>query len=421
MQMQSVGAVLGMVIVVHIFLEGAYLWRQITDARLKSELRFELLRQQIGAAKIQRLQCEQTRLCWNGYRKFVVDRKLQETENICSLYLAPHDRKPLPLFKAGQFLTFRLNVPGREQPIVRCYTISSVPNETYYRVTIKRVPNGAASGCFHDRINEGDILDVQAPRGNFCVEPASQEPLVLIAGGVGVTPFLSMAGAIAESGSGREVLLFYTVRNGREQVAKEELRSLASTHENIQIFVNHSSPTEQDQPGRDFDFKGRISIETLKRVLPANNYDFYLCGPPSMMESLVGDLQEWGVPSKSILTEAFGSCSVHAVKRRKAARANGSNGKQTKKTAVAAAPMRVTFSKSCRSEIWDSSYDDLLSFADETGIQIESGCAAGSCGTCQTAIRSGCVKYSEVPDFLCEERTCLPCVAVPDGDLVLDV
>jgi len=420
MQMQAVGAVLGMVIVVHIVLEGAYLLRQITDARIKSELRFELLRQQIGAARIQRLQSEQSRLCWNGYRKFVVDRKLRETANVCSLYLVPHDRKPLPLFRAGQFLTFRLNVPGLEQPVVRCYTISSVPNENYYRVTIKHVPNGTASGCLHEAINEGDILDVQAPRGNFCVEPASRGPLVLIAGGVGITPFLSIAGSIAESGSGREVLLFYAARNGREQISNKKLRSLARTHKNIQFYVNYSNPTESDQPGRDFDFEGRISIDTLKKILPANNYDFYLCGPPSMMESLVGDLQEWGVPSKNIFTEAFGSFSVQAVRKRKSGGTNGSNGNQTKKAAVAAAQMRVTFSKSRRSEIWDGSCEDLLSFADKAGIQIESGCAAGSCGTCQTAIRSGNVKYSELPGFECEERTCLPCVAAPDGDLVLD-
>ena len=163
-----------------------------------------LLDEQIATASELRIQREQDHLCWNGTRKFAVSRKVTEAAGVCSFYLTPHDGKPLPLFRPGQFLTFRIRIAGQEQR--RCYSLSSAPDSSSYRITIKRVPApgdqpelpaGVVSNHFHDQVHEGDLLDVEAPRGSFTLERKDRLPLVFLAGGVGVTPFISMVSAMA--------------------------------------------------------------------------------------------------------------------------------------------------------------------------------------------------------------------------------
>jgi len=141
--------------------------------------------------------------------------KVVEARDVCSFYLAPHDGKPLPRFLPGQYLTFQLRPPGQAKPIVRCYSLSDRPGvPERYRVTIKRVaappdkkeiPPGVASNYFHDHLQVGDILDVKAPAGQFVLDLQATTPVVFLAGGVGVTPLLSMINALAEARSSREV------------------------------------------------------------------------------------------------------------------------------------------------------------------------------------------------------------------------
>src|SRR5947208_8830214 len=165
----------------------------------------ERLRIQIETARAKLQEVAQDKLVWNGYRKFQIGHKRQECDGVWSFRLEPHDRRPLPAFKPGQYLTFQLNCPGRDKPLVRCYSLSDCPKPDYYRVTIKRegpppdkpdLPPGVASTFFCDLLKEGDIIDAKAPSGHFCLDLAQDKPVVLIAGGVGITPMLSMANAI---------------------------------------------------------------------------------------------------------------------------------------------------------------------------------------------------------------------------------
>src|SRR5688572_19904113 len=224
----TIGLLLAAALLIQVLMEiGRGLLRLFSE-RAQQRVTLARLRLQVQETKLRCQEVEQTRLVWNGYRKFAVAKKARECEDVCALYLKPHDGKALPPFKPGQYLTFQLDIPGRDKPLIRCYSLSDSPHHSgYYRVTIKKekcpanrpeLPPGAASSYFADTVKEGDILNVKAPAGHFCLEMSRTNPIVLIAGGVGVTPLLCMAQALAASGSKRETWFFYGVRNGQEHI-----------------------------------------------------------------------------------------------------------------------------------------------------------------------------------------------------------
>ena len=392
--------------------------RRLDHEQTRRRMELELFEQRVGAARALRAQREQEASAWTGYRKFEVQRKVDEGGDICSFYLAPHDRKRLPGFRPGQYLTFKLDIPQQDKPIVRCYSLSDGPGSSCYRVSIKRArpprdkpdaPPGLSSNYFHDQVNEGDILDVKAPSGHFFLDLSRQDPIVLIGGGVGLTPVLSMLNAVVADASKRETWFFYGVRNSQEHILSDHFRSIAAQHDHIHMNVCYSDPSSNDSQGEHYDHAERISVDLFKQRLPSNNYDFYICGPPPMMQSLTTGLEQWGVPKDRVHFEAFGPATVKRTAR-----------KPDTSSAADSDAAQVTFSKSGKTMAWDPSYDSLLEFAEAQGIDIESGCRAGNCGTCLTAIKSGNVRYATEPGAEPEEGSCLTCVCIPQGPLVLD-
>ena len=366
---------------------------------------------------------EKNEFSWSGFRKFVIARKVPEGGGICSFYLQPHDGKPLPAFDPGQYLTFRLDIPGQPKQVMRCYSLSDSPKPDYYRVSIKAVPPprdkpdvpaGLSSNFFHDQLNEGDILDVKAPGGHFFLDTAKHTPVVLIGGGIGLTPVMSMVNRIADIGSTRECHFFYGVRNSKEHVMKEHLERLAAEHENIHLHVCYSSPDDDAVEGKDYHYAERVGADLFKRVLPSSNYEYYFCGPPPMMNSLFEGLREWGVPEKDINYEAFGPATVQ--KKKEADTATD----QAPAAVSGDASFEVKFEKSGTTVAWDPSIGSLLDFAEENGVDIDFGCRAGNCGTCITAIKSGDVEYLSEPGEKPESGSCLACVSVPKSAIVLD-
>lgn len=360
------------------------------------------------------------------FRTFRVERKVVEdaAQSICSFYLVPEDGKPLPTFLPGQFLTFRLDVPevsGGNEQVIRCYSLSDVPHPNRYRVSIKRVPPplgsdvppGRSSNYFHDHVVAGSLLQVRAPSGHFHID-RSDAPVVLIAGGIGITPMLSMLNWSLSEQPGREIWLFYGVRNSRELVMKAQLEALAAEHPNFHLQLCFSNPLPEEVAGRDFQHRGRVDVDLLRMRLPLKSYHFYICGPTPMMESLVQALEDWGVPDSFIHFEAFGPASI---KRKHAT------------TAPAAVAHRervdtdiiVTFAKSGKQFPWLATASSLLEFAEANGIAVDSGCRAGGCGSCQTTILSGEVAYRQPPDYDPEPGTCLLCVCEPKTSVTLEV
>lgn len=394
-------------------------WSRLNAERAQQRVTLEKLRLQVQEAKLRCQEAEHGKLLWNGCRKFSVAKKSRECDDVYAFYLKPHDGKSLPAFKPGQYLTFQLDIPGRDKPIVRCYSLSDSPHRSdYYRVTIKKeksppdrleLPPGTGSSYFSDVVKEGDILNVKAPTGHFFLDMTKSNPVVLIAGGVGVTPLLCMAQAIAASGAKRETWFFFGVRNQQEHIHKAELEKLAAENENLHLHVCYSRPGPDDVHGRDYQHEGRVGIDLLKELLPSSNFEYYLCGNGAFMKSITDGLEAWGVPEKDVHFEAFGPATV----KKKTAEPTASE------TAFLA-KLQVTFARSGKTLRWEPSAGNLLEFARAQGVRIDSGCCAGSCGSCLVAIKSGNVDYLKPPDAEPEQGACLTCICRPKGDLVLD-
>ncbi len=370
-----------------------------------------------------RVDRESHELSWSGRRKFQVQKRVYENPNkdVCSFYLVPHDGRPMPPFRAGQFLTFELPVPGESGPVVRCYSLSDSPTrKDHYRVSIKRLeappkapkgtPPGVSSSYFHNTLDEGDIVEAFAPAGEFYIDEASERPVVFIAGGVGLTPLVSMMTWLVETNSHREVWFFYGVRNRGEHAMFEMLRRVEKENSNINVVVVYADPTDTCRKGEDYNVEGFVSVDLLKSLLKTTNYEFYICGPPPMMEAVTSGLEEWGVAQSDIRYESFGPASV---KRAQAA--------EKPATDENAEVFQVEFSRSKKTFEWTSGAGTLLEFAEANDIKARCGCRTGSCGTCVTALMQGDVHYIHKPAKQPEAGSCLVCISQPKSDLVIDL
>ena len=366
---------------------------------------------------------------WTGLRTFRVERKILEdvAEQICSFHLVPEDGKPLPSFLPGQFLTFTLDAPtllGGTQSVTRCYSLSDAPLSNHYRISVKRAPAPVGSTCaagissnyLHDHVEVGSQLQVRAPAGHFYID-RSDAPVVLIGGGIGITPMLSMLNWCLKEQPGREVWLFYGVRNRVELVMQTSLTELAAQHPNFHLHLCLSDPQPGELDGHRsgpvHNHHSRVDVALLRRLLPLKPFHYYLCGPTPMLQSLVPALEDWGVPDGRIHFEAFGPASIPRKNAASATRAPSP--RDDKGGAVV-----VNFAKSGRQETWEPGMGSLLDFAEARGIVVSSGCRAGGCGSCQTSIRSGEVAYAQAPDFDPEPGSCLLCVCTPKADLTLE-
>ncbi|MBP9905818.1 MAG: 2Fe-2S iron-sulfur cluster binding domain-containing protein [Rhodoferax sp.] len=370
------------------------------------------------------LESENLPAAWSGLRDFKVIRKVVEDEaqDICSFYLAPQDAQPLPHFWPGQFLTFRLAIAtadGDAERLTRCYSLSDAPRQDAYRVSIKRVPAqnshapGRSSNFFHDQVQVGSVLQLRAPAGHFHID-AGHGPVVLIAGGIGITPMLSMLNWCLPAQPGREVWLFYGARTRHELMAHGHLKALADQHPNFHLHICLSQAATGDVARQDDQHPGRVDVALLRRLLPLKPYHYYLCGPAQMLETMVPALEDWGVPDAHIHFEAFGPASV----RRKNA---GTSAMEDEPGSATGQVVTVTLARSGKQFAWDAAAGNLLDWAESHGIAVDSGCRSGSCGSCQTRIAAGQVRYRQKPDFDPEPGSCLMCVCQPKTSVTLEL
>lgn len=354
---------------------------------------------------------------WKGWRDFRIVRRQSEDAagNISSFYLKPCDNGSLPAFNPGQYLTFSVITEANSKEQVRCYSLSEYGDTSQYRVSIKRVPETSktsdlmpVSVYFHDTLQVGDIVKVRAPMGRFVLDIESDTPVVLIAGGIGITPLLAMLHWLLAKQATRKVDLFYGARNSREMAFREHIGTLAESHPHFSFHLvfDSADPNDHLLPGF---CEGRfINTELLQKHLPYGNRQFYLCGPNAMMRAMTEGLRQWGVPEQAIHLESFGPSALSSMPAITA-------------SADTATAYRIAFPESGTTAMWDGRDANLLEFAERLNLAIDSGCRAGNCGTCETKILEGHVVYAEEPDFPVRPGFCLPCVCRPAGDLSLQI
>lgn len=242
---------------------------------------------------------------WPGFRPFVVARVEEESAYINSYYLVPQDGGPLPRYQAGQFITLAVDVPGRPHRQLRQYSLSDAPGKPYFRISVKRgtvhgpLPAAVVSNYLHDCVRPGMVLHVHAPTGGFCLTPHATTPVVMLAGGMGITPFMAMVEQLAQEPAPRPVLLIHAVRSAAEHPFRERMRELAqgaglSLFTLYQFVPAEAAEGVPSEPGM---LTGMLTADHLKMLLtPAwNGAEFYCCGPVPYMRHVQALLAERGV------------------------------------------------------------------------------------------------------------------------------
>jgi nitric oxide dioxygenase len=242
---------------------------------------------------------------WRGTRDFTVVAKVPESAEITSFHLAPADAGPLMDFAPGQYIGLNMDVDGKD--IRRNYSLSAAPNGKTYRISVKREPGGVASNHLHDAVQVGDTLRLVPPSGEF-VLTQSDRPLVLISGGVGITPTLAMLEqALAVD---REVIFIHCARNGQVHAFREQVEAAAANHPKLQRYYCY------DEAGGETENAphavGRLNLARLHAWLPSEtrDVDAYFLGPKPFMQQVRRGLRNWGVPDAQSRFEFFGPASA---------------------------------------------------------------------------------------------------------------
>jgi len=242
---------------------------------------------------------------WTGWRDFVVTEKVRESAVITSFVLRPKDGGAVIPHKPGQYLTFRLDLPGSPGE-KRNYSISAGPDRGGYRISVKREDLGAASRFLHDQIQVGDVLQATPPAGDFFLADQPARPVVLLSGGVGLTPMVSMVEHIARAHPELEAHFVHGALNSEVHALDGHVRALAKDHGGVTVTTFYSAPLAGDRAGRTHDVDGFITIDWLKANTPLAEADFYLCGPTPFLKAFVSGLASAGVPVDRIHYEVFG-------------------------------------------------------------------------------------------------------------------
>jgi ferredoxin-NADP reductase/predicted pyridoxine 5'-phosphate oxidase superfamily flavin-nucleotide-binding protein len=376
-----------------------------------------------------------------AWRSLRVARVVQESDSVRSLYLEPEDGLPLAGFLPGQHLPVRWYLGGEGaspgQPgrtAFRNYSLSLAPAigraSASYRLSVKR--DGLVSAAMLESLQAGDTLAVGQPQGQFVLDVTSRQAVLLLAGGIGITPLLSMLHHLIESGErsgvARAVTLLYATRGVAERGFDAELASLvARSPQMLRVVRVATRPEPTVQLGLDYDVLGRVDAPLLRSLLGGNEPVIYLCGSPAFSQAMYDSLKDLGVPDDRIHAEAFGPA---ALQRRPPDRESSVVEPRVVDalTDPAQQAVAVHFSGSRAQAVWKPGGGSLLELAESAGLNPVYGCRGGHCGSCRTKVLEGQVTYRQTPGYAVEPDEALICCAVPavhaggkGGPLVLDL
>lgn len=248
---------------------------------------------------------------WLGWRKFTIAKIVQESDEIKSFYLQPEDGKDIADFFPGQYLSVKTFIPelGYEQP--RQYSLSTSFNNEYYRISVKKekginaIPDGIFSNVLHTK-KVGETIDVSAPAGVFYADPESVNPLVLISGGVGATPLMSMVEANKVSLQKNKTVWVHSCRNENVHAFKDTIEELNSQENWLTSYVFYETLPEYKTNA----IEGRVDLHTYKEEIIIDGAKYYICGPELFIKKQFQSLIELGVTRDAIFYEEFGPQSL---------------------------------------------------------------------------------------------------------------
>ena len=336
----------------------------------------------------------------------VVADRVQESRNVVSFVLRATTGEPLAPFRAGQHLPLRLGLHGRN---IATYTLSSAEDATdSYRISVKLEPNGLGGSHFlHQQAQIGTVLRTGAPRGSFVLE-AAPNPVVLITGGIGVTPAISMLHALARQ-AGREVYFIHACNDRSEHSFADEVQALAANRPWVRVFNAYATGTEKDIRSGHCHHLGFVDRNVLRRLLPLDDYHVYLCGPPGFMTAIETALQSLGVTKAAVRREVFGQAALNPPVAETPATKSDARGKT------------IEFTRSGLKVAWSDSFTSLLDFAEAQGLEPEFSCRAGVCGNCACRLLAGEVDYATEPLDWPADGQVLLCCSRPNGHIALDL
>lgn len=250
---------------------------------------------------------------WNGYREFQVDRKVRESDNVVSLYLRPVDQGAVATYRPGQYITVRVDDPQCPTS-PRNYSLSDRPNTGYYRISVKRepapnheLPAGLISNYLHDQIEPGATLMVGPPCGEFVLatEEVGNRPIVLLAGGIGVTPLMAMAKWLQENPHDHSLYFLQAARNSRVHALRDDLNGISQCPK-ANTLVIYDQPLPDDLASGKCDRVGMVDESLLREWLPEGPAEYFFCGPRTFMQTVHALLKKLGVDESRIHFEFFG-------------------------------------------------------------------------------------------------------------------
>lgn len=238
-----------------------------------------------------------------NFRELVLVDKVKECNDIMSFYFKDKKNQKLTKHKPGQFLPFQIQTQNpKYKGVMRTYSLSMAPNESMYRISVKKLENGLISSYLHDNLEVGDVIEAMEPAGIFTVkEESKNRPLILISAGIGITTLLSM---FYEESKNRDNIYFVqAVQNSLMHPFKNDIDNICK-YKNLSNTVFYSNPLDTDKEGIDYDFTGYVNKEWIRNNLPLDG-DFYFCGPSVFMKSLESNLLDLGVKKEFINYEFF--------------------------------------------------------------------------------------------------------------------
>lgn len=350
-----------------------------------------------------------------GFRPLKVVRLDRESGDVVSVVLEPADGRPLTIPLPGQFVVLRIRPKADGPAVLRCYSLSDMPESGHYRISVKREPKGVASTYVTTRLRTGDVLDVSAPRGAFVLGPGNL-PVVLLSAGVGVTPVMAMLHVLAAEAAPRPLWWIHGARNRLAHTFAKEVRDLLAELPGAKSHVRYSRPDTTDRPGIDFDAAGRLSVAVLEKLGVPREADYYMCGPAAFLDEFTAGLVARGVARDRVHTEIFGSGKPVTPGMKEAP------GRMPH--APAGPPgtgPRISFARAGLTVPWDPKFQSLLECAEACDVPVRWSCRTGVCHTCECGLISGEVNYDPEPLEPPAAGNLLICCSRPREDLVIDI